>query len=308
MTSATDDFDEEYDDYDDFDEDERGVSGLVVLLIILAMLLAFSLIVWLAYNKGVRQGTTADGEVPYVAADPEPVKEVADAGNAAGLEDREVYDRFDGNARERTEVMTKGPEEPIKTESVDQIAVLAAQAEAELGDSVDSETQGINADADRARDAVERARAESAERALVPEPLTPTGDETAGDEPAAASQGAVAPTRAAATPSVKPASRPTSGSTPTTAATASTTSTLGSHVVQVGAFRSAGEADAFWGQLGNRFGDYLDGKSKDVERADLGAKGIFYRLRIAGFDSADAANQYCSGLKARRQDCLVKKR
>ncbi len=78
--------------------------------------------------------------------------------------------------------------------------------------------------------------------------------------------------------------------------------------MQVAAFRSREEADRFWSRLQERFGTYMDGKAKDIERADLGAKGIYYRLRIAGFDSRDSADSYCNGLKARNQDCLVKAR
>ena len=78
--------------------------------------------------------------------------------------------------------------------------------------------------------------------------------------------------------------------------------------MQVGAFRSEGEADVFWNRLQDRFGGFLDGKGKDIERADLGSRGTFYRLRIAGFSSKDSASSYCEGLKARNQDCLVKAR
>ena len=52
--------------------------------------------------------------------------------------------------------------------------------------------------------------------------------------------------------------------------------------------------------------DYVAGKSSDIERADLGERGIFYRLRIGPFASADEARTYCEGLKTRGQDCLHK--
>jgi hypothetical protein len=58
--------------------------------------------------------------------------------------------------------------------------------------------------------------------------------------------------------------------------------------------------------LQGKLGDYLNGKSRDVERADLGDKGVFYRQRIGPFASADDARTYCEGLKTRGQDCLIK--
>jgi hypothetical protein len=41
-------------------------------------------------------------------------------------------------------------------------------------------------------------------------------------------------------------------------------------------------------------------------RADLGAKGVFFRLRIGPFASSADAKSFCDGLKTRGQDCLVK--
>ncbi|HXI85992.1 MAG TPA: SPOR domain-containing protein, partial [Parvularculaceae bacterium] len=80
----------------------------------------------------------------------------------------------------------------------------------------------------------------------------------------------------------------------------------GTHVVQVAAFGSQAEADQSWTRLQKKLGDYLAGKSEDVERADLGAKGVYYRLRIGPFSSTDDAKTFCEGLKSRGQDCLVK--
>ncbi len=80
----------------------------------------------------------------------------------------------------------------------------------------------------------------------------------------------------------------------------------GTHVVQVGAFRSNDEAVAQWNRMASRLDGYLDGKMRDVERADLGDRGVYHRLRIGPFNSSQEANEYCAGLKERGQDCLPK--
>ena len=80
----------------------------------------------------------------------------------------------------------------------------------------------------------------------------------------------------------------------------------GSHLVQVGAFRSEEEAGAQWAKLQGKLGDFLSGKDDDVERADLGDKGVYYRLRIGPFASSDDAKTFCAGLKDRGTDCLIK--
>ena len=64
-----------------------------------------------------------------------------------------------------------------------------------------------------------------------------------------------------------------------TAASAAT----GTHVVQVGAFRSDAEANRFFNKLSAKFGTLLADKRPDVERADLGAKGVYHRLRVGPF-------------------------
>ena len=80
----------------------------------------------------------------------------------------------------------------------------------------------------------------------------------------------------------------------------------GTHLVQVGAFRSQGEADGHWSKMQGKHGGFLDGKAKDVEVADLGAKGVYYRLRVGPFASAEAAKTWCADLKERGTDCLIK--
>jgi hypothetical protein len=43
-----------------------------------------------------------------------------------------------------------------------------------------------------------------------------------------------------------------------------------------------------------------------VQKADLGAKGVWYRLRIGMMDDVDEARELCRQLKARGlPDCLV---
>lgn len=54
----------------------------------------------------------------------------------------------------------------------------------------------------------------------------------------------------------------------------------------------------------NRF-KVLDGKEPVVVRADLGTKGVFYRLRLVGFDNQKDAGRECSALKAKGIKCFV---
>jgi len=44
-----------------------------------------------------------------------------------------------------------------------------------------------------------------------------------------------------------------------------------------------------------------------VVRADLGAKGVFYRVRLVGFDTQDDAGKACSRLKSKGVKCFISK-
>jgi tetratricopeptide (TPR) repeat protein len=51
----------------------------------------------------------------------------------------------------------------------------------------------------------------------------------------------------------------------------------------------------------------LAGKEPVVVRADLGAKGVFYRVRLVGFETQGDANRECSRLKSRGVKCFISK-
>ena len=53
--------------------------------------------------------------------------------------------------------------------------------------------------------------------------------------------------------------------------------------------------------------DILADQKPLVLRADLGTKGIYYRLRIGGFDSQSGALGMCAKLKSRGIACFVSK-
>lgn len=85
-------------------------------------------------------------------------------------------------------------------------------------------------------------------------------------------------------------------------------SSKGAYVVQLFALKDEAAAKASWAQLTKKHGSVLAGHALDIEKADLGAKGTWYRVRAAGFATRAAANSACTKLKAAGQDCIVKKR
>ena len=77
----------------------------------------------------------------------------------------------------------------------------------------------------------------------------------------------------------------------------------GTRLAQLGAFESPEVAREQWGQLQNRFSDYLGDKQRVVQRASSGGR-VFYRLRAMGFEDIADARRFCSALVAENVDCI----
>jgi outer membrane biosynthesis protein TonB len=75
--------------------------------------------------------------------------------------------------------------------------------------------------------------------------------------------------------------------------------------VQLGAARDEARAKAAAQRVQKANGDLLGALSADIVRADLGAKGIFYRMRMGPLADRAAADDLCRKLKARKVGCLV---
>ncbi len=78
--------------------------------------------------------------------------------------------------------------------------------------------------------------------------------------------------------------------------------------IQLIASRNKASVEKTWQDLSNKYKD-LQQYSHEVQTSDLGAQGIFYRLRAGAFATRDAAAKVCASLKAKGlNDCIVKER
>lgn len=102
----------------------------------------------------------------------------------------------------------------------------------------------------------------------------------------------------------KPAEAPKPAPAPTPAPAASAS---GAWQVQLGALKDEAGAEQTW-QRSVKAAPELGKLNHEVVRADLGAKGVFYRLRAGGFASREQASGFCEGLKAKGVGCVVAQR
>ncbi len=85
------------------------------------------------------------------------------------------------------------------------------------------------------------------------------------------------------------------------------TSSGPSRYVQLGSFKSQDAAQDQWTKMKKEFSGVFDGLSLRVQRADLGAKGIYYRMQ-AGKIAENKAKAICKSVNAKRSGgCLVVK-
>ena len=78
-------------------------------------------------------------------------------------------------------------------------------------------------------------------------------------------------------------------------------------MVQLAASRSRALARGVYARLQGEYDDMLGRRDPFILRVDLGDRGIFYRVNVAGFATKAAADTFCADLKTRGQDCLVRK-
>jgi cell division septation protein DedD len=130
----------------------------------------------------------------------------------------------------------------------------------------------------------------AAPAADAPSPAPAPAPATAASPPAAATN----------SPAVVSAAAPA----PAPAATPATPAAGGKWLVQIGALRSENDAKAEWNRVQSADKDLVSGLSSDIQKADLGARGIFWRLRAGPLDEA-AARTLCAQFIKHGRGCLV---
>jgi len=117
--------------------------------------------------------------------------------------------------------------------------------------------------------------------------------------------------RATASDAAPPAQRTLTSPAPRAAATpppaVAANAAAGGYVVQVSSQRSEADAQASFRSLQEKFPSQLGGRTGIVRRADLGAKGTYYRVVTGPFASAGEADQFCGSLKAAGGQCIIQR-
>lgn len=260
-----------------------------------------------------------DGAVPVVQADQRPVKVRPDdpGGIAVPFQDKEIYSRLGQGQSEaapaqapKAERLLPPPEAPLPRPASAPPPPNPAIPEAPdikpPSDSVAVVTPptGKLVAIEPKPEAKSPATGSVAPQASTNAQSSPTTGATAGGSsspPSASSTTAKA--RSSASPS--PTTSPTQNAANIAAAVTPAAGPAAGFRVQVGSVKSDSQAKREGERLKNQHTDVLGPLQLSVHRADLGTKGVFYRIQLGPLTSADAASDVCKKLSSRKVGCLV---
>jgi cell division protein FtsN len=289
----------------DGSEDDEDVEGSrLPLLIVLALLVLamFAGVVWLAYTQGVARGRT---ETPVLTAQNGPARTAPQnpGGAAEPYKGFKIYEQ-PAPPDDDSDVATSKPN-PAAPPPIAKAPAPAPVAAPKIAALAPAPAKPAPAPATPAPAKPASAPAVAAPTKVAvapPAPVKPAPAAVKPPPPATIGPATGAP-RSLALVAPKPATPSPAAAPPTAAPVAAS----GAFVLQIGAYKSHAEADVAWKSYKAKHAALLADATDDVQQADLGDKGIWYRLRIAGFPSKDVASAMCDQLKADGGSCFLGK-
>jgi hypothetical protein len=79
----------------------------------------------------------------------------------------------------------------------------------------------------------------------------------------------------------------------------------GPYVAQLAALQSEAAVEQAWRRLSSRAPQLFAHARLDTQRADLGQRGIYYRVRAGYFADRENASRFCERIRQMGQDCIV---
>ena len=243
-----------------------------------------------------RYADAPDAELPVIRRPQNAVKiQPAEPGGMEILnQDKSVYDIIEkkDTSAPVVENLLPPPEEP-------QLPVIAAQPETTVADRVTAQIQPT---------IVEEKAEEIIRVAEAPKPQ-PVQEPKAEPAPVPLSQAAAEPAPA---PAPEPVIRPDPQHAPQPKAAPAPqpqpkAAAAGSWQVQLMSSPNKTAIDSAWKNLVKKY-PVLNGQPHEIETADLGSKGTFYRLKAGAFADRAGADNLCNDLKALGGSCIVKKK
>lgn len=276
---------------------------IVPALLAIGGLLLFAGIVWYAYSWGRSDG--ASDSIPVVQAPEGAEKERPENPGGMEVPYQDTLVLNPGNsedADESVERLLPPPEEPVERSEEPDVAETAEDTADDGGVSEEaSEPEGQEAEATLAQESEGESAASEEQESAEPDPQAGEEEAATGSETTENSAQTEVP-EPAAEESPDPAQEE-SGPQETED---SSQTVAGAFRIQLAAVRSNEAAEAEWQRLQSKHEELLGPLTLNIERADLGEQGVYYRIQAGPLSDEAAAETLCSDLQARDQACLVR--
>jgi SPOR domain len=277
--------------FDAAEEDDDAEGSRLPLLIVIALFViaAFGGVVWLAYTQGVARGRS---DVPHIiAAQPGPAKVAANGAESNGTPYKglKIYQQPAPADEQADRQVTPPPSDAAPSTTV-------------VTPPSPAETTAPST----APPAQTAPPPQTVAAAVPPKPKAPppairtTPQPNSGEGAVPIDQSTTAPVHL--TPPAETAPPPAAPK-----AVATPKASGGAYVAQIGAYKSAEEANGAWKTYHAKHASLLGDDAPDVLKVDLGAKGTWFRLRTGSFSDKAAAQAFCAKLSAEGGACFPAK-
>jgi hypothetical protein len=263
----------------------RHIVGPLIVLVVMA---AFAGGLWYAYQAGRAH---APGEVPLIRAEEGATKTRPEKPGGMSIPDRDMSIYSEGRGQAQVEKLLPPPEAPLPRPAAVAPPTPSPALPAQQATAAE-QTPPVPQAAPATPVPAIAAPAPQVVPAPLPSPIAAVPAETAPPAPAPA------PAPTALAPALPPvATAPPPRPKPAPAVTG--------FRLQLVAVRTAEAARAQWGKIKNANHDLLGGLGASWQRADLGARGIFYRLQAGPIADGAKAERICSALRERQITCIL---
>ena len=256
-------------------QDEEFAPAARPVLRILGALLVMSVFaggLWFAYFEGARHagGSGDNGAIPLIRADAQPIKVKPAEPGGMHVPDRNMLIYSEGQGRPEVEHLLPPPEQPMALPFAPPPSGSAPSAPPPSATAAPAQPTGA---ATPGSGPAQPANAAHPEMSVVRSPENPR----------------LGPQAQQARPqSARPEPEPAGGLR-----------------LQLGAVRSAGMARAEWDRLKRTNPDLLGHLTAVAVRADLGDKGVYYRIQTGPIGDAATAERVCGELRQRHLGCII---
>jgi hypothetical protein len=274
-------------------DDKAGTSAkksskLLPAIVAFIALLSFAVIVVYAYNQGVQEGS--EDAAPVLRSEgPSKVPPQSPGGLDVPHQDKLVYNQIGKQqVGEAVERLLPPPETPLPkpTARVAPPPAVVPAPPPKLAAPATSTSDEQTASA-------------------PPPPVPPAAPAPAAPVPEAPK--AAAPPARLATQPQQTATQPAAAVKPTELARAPSPQTVAKSAfrIQIASMTNPEAANIEWSRRVEQHKDILGGLTLVVDRADLGSRGIFFRVQAGPLPSRAVASALCDKLKQRKVGCLV---